>query len=360
MTDYVKATREAAIKHGLDPNIFQRQIKQESNFDPKANSGSALGIAQFTPETAKGLGINPQDPIQSLNGAAGLMARYVKQYGNYEDALTAYNAGPGRVGKPLYAETQHYIKTILGSSGSSAAGRTKLVTQRAATAGPTTTTTVTPGTMPTTTDTVDTAGYQDAQKKVLLARLLQKQGQTSANNALFATGVLDPSATPQIADYTTQTTTPGTVASSVVRTTGTPQLKAGPGARAGSVGDKLAAVIGRASTLDNRRLPYKYGGGHGAGRVDPKTTGPIDCSAAVSAVLGIDTRVSGELAKWGKPGRGKDITVYANGGHTLVEINGHFFGTSASNPKGGAGWIPRSQISADYLKGFTARHPAGQ
>lgn len=216
MTDYVKATREAAIKHGLDPNIFQRQIKQESNFDPKANSGSALGIAQFTPETAKGLGINPQDPIQSLNGAAGLMARYVKQYGNYEDALTAYNAGPGRVGKPLYAETQHYIKTILGSSGKRATGTTKLVTQRAAT----------PGTPPTTTTSPDTASFEDAQRKVLLARLLQKTGQNSQNNALFATGLLDPSANPQQSDYMTTTTTPGTpgtVADSVVRTTGKTQ-----------------------------------------------------------------------------------------------------------------------------------------
>ena len=32
----------------------------------------------------------------------------------------------------------------------------------------------------------------------------------------------------------------------------------------------------------------------------------------------------------------------------------HFFGTSASNPGGGAGWIPQDQISPAYLRGFTA------
>lgn len=115
----------------------------------------------------------------------------------------------------------------------------------------------------------------------------------------------------------------------------------------------------RAGALNAQRLPYKWGGGHG-GRVNPNKAQPLDCSGAVSAVLGINPRVSGELAKWGKPGRGKRVTVYANGHHTLLEIDGHFFGTSASNPGGGAGWIPRAQISNQYLKGFTARHPPGE
>jgi hypothetical protein len=39
-----------------------------------------------------------------------------------------------------------------------------------------------------------------------------------------------------------------------------------------------------------------------------------------------------------------------------MKINGHFFGTSAANPQGGAGWIPQEHVSPEYLKGFTARH----
>ncbi len=114
----------------------------------------------------------------------------------------------------------------------------------------------------------------------------------------------------------------------------------------------------RADAIDAKRLPYQWGGGHGA-KVDPYNAQPLDCSGAVSAVLGIDPRVSGDLASWGKPGRGKRVTIYANGHHTLLEIDGHFFGTSASNPGGGAGWIPREKIGAQYLKGFVARHPPG-
>jgi len=129
--------------------------------------------------------------------------------------------------------------------------------------------------------------------------------------------------------------------------------------QAGQLASALDRVVQRANTIDAKHMPYLWGGGHAGGKVNPRKTGPLDCSGAVSAVLGINTRVSGELASWGRPGRGKHVTIYANPTHTLMEINGHFFGTSGTNKGGGAGWIPRSAISADYLKNFTARHPAG-
>lgn len=115
----------------------------------------------------------------------------------------------------------------------------------------------------------------------------------------------------------------------------------------------------RAEAIDKQRLPYKWGGGH-AGKVNPNKTQPLDCSGAVSAVLGINPRVSGDLMSFGKPGKGKHVTIYANGHHTLLEVDGHFWGTSASNPGGGAGWIKRELISPQYLKGFTVRHPPGE
>lgn len=118
--------------------------------------------------------------------------------------------------------------------------------------------------------------------------------------------------------------------------------------------------VSRANALDAKHLPYKYGGGHGQKRVDPySNTKPIDCSATVSSILGVDVRVSGAFEKFGKPGRSTDpkaTNIYANGKHVFMEINGHFFGTSGSNPGGGAGWIKRSAISPEYLKGFTVRH----
>jgi hypothetical protein len=123
----------------------------------------------------------------------------------------------------------------------------------------------------------------------------------------------------------------------------------------------VSEAAARANEINAKHLPYLWGGGHG-GRVNAKTTGPLDCSGAVSAVLGIDPRVSSQFEHFGSAGRapgGKGITIYANKTHVLMEINGHFFGTSHANPGGGAGWIPRSQISGSYLQNFTARHLAG-
>lgn len=126
-----------------------------------------------------------------------------------------------------------------------------------------------------------------------------------------------------------------------------------------------AASVGsatqRANAIDAQRLPYKWGGGHG-GQTPIDQAVPLDCSGAVSKVLGIDPRVSGDFGKWGSPGDGgsKGVTVYSNGHHVLMKINGHFFGTSATNPKGGAGWIPQDAISPQYLQGFTVRHSSKQ
>jgi hypothetical protein len=112
--------REAALSAGLDPDIFERQIMAESQFDPNATSpAGARGIAQLTPATARAWGVDPSDPVASLQAAAQHMAGYLKQYGNYPLALAAFNAGPGAVdrygGVPPFAETRSYISKILGS-----------------------------------------------------------------------------------------------------------------------------------------------------------------------------------------------------------------------------------------------------
>jgi hypothetical protein len=141
-------------------------------------------------------------------------------------------------------------------------------------------------------------------------------------------------------------------------TPGTAGADAGASAAGGGGGGDLAAVAAqRASAIDKQRLPYSWGGGHG-GKTSIHDPVPLDCSGAVSKVLGIDPRVSGQFGKWGSPGDGggKGVTVYSNGHHVLMKINGHFFGTSGTNPGGGAGWIPQQAISPGYLKGFTARH----
>ncbi len=125
---YVAIAQQDAINAGISPDYFTRQINQESGFNPNAYSpGGAEGIAQFEPGTAAGLGINPWDPVASLNAAAHLMASYNKNYGgNYAMALAAYNGGSGTVQYAINAcgasnwlnclpgETRNYIRTIMG------------------------------------------------------------------------------------------------------------------------------------------------------------------------------------------------------------------------------------------------------
>lgn len=123
---YVQMAWNDAQSAGIRPDVFVKQINAESGFDPNAVSpAGALGIAQFIPATAASLGINPRDPIQSLSGAARLMASSLTQYnGDYAKALAAYNAGPDALAfavktygvnwlayMPL--ETRNYVKKIL-------------------------------------------------------------------------------------------------------------------------------------------------------------------------------------------------------------------------------------------------------
>ncbi len=102
------------------------------------------------------------------------------------------------------------------------------------------------------------------------------------------------------------------------------------------------------------RTPYKWGGGHGR-FVD---TG-YDCSGSVSFALyaaGLieGPRASGGLMSWGKPGKGKWVTIYANAGHVFMEVAGIRFDTSGARESGS-----RWQNDLRGHEGFVARHPPG-
>lgn len=123
---YQDMARREASAAGIPPDLFVNQINQESGFNPNAHGGSGeIGIAQFMPETAKGLGIDPADPHQALHAAAQLMARYYQANGkDYAKALAGYNCGGGclshalKVGGEQWGchipqSTQRYIWLIM-------------------------------------------------------------------------------------------------------------------------------------------------------------------------------------------------------------------------------------------------------
>ena len=118
---YEAVARAVAARYELDPDVFVRQITQESHWDPTAVSrAGALGIAQFMPSTAAWLGVDPLDPIAALEAAAKLDRDNLDAFdGDYAKMLAAYNAGRGSVvrygGVPPFPETQNYVNLILGT-----------------------------------------------------------------------------------------------------------------------------------------------------------------------------------------------------------------------------------------------------
>ena len=102
------------------------------------------------------------------------------------------------------------------------------------------------------------------------------------------------------------------------------------------------------------KLPYKWGGGHGAWR----DTG-YDCSGSVSFALagaGLmrSPLASGPFMKWGEAGPGEWITIYANPGHMFMIVAGLRFDTSGQG-RAGTRWQEASRGTG----GFAVRHFPG-
>jgi hypothetical protein len=194
-----------------------------------------------------------------------------------------------------------------------------------------------------TTHSFDQTGYDKARG---LAVLGQRLARHNPNSALLRRGVVG-----------TQAPDPSEFEHTQLETLTGPKLAQGIAARGYSPesASLIQTVTDRINKVSAQKLPYAWGGGHGAKPQTPGDGVAVDCSGFVSSVLGINPRVSGAMGSVGKPGKGR-VNIYYNGEHTLMEVNGHFAGTSATNPGGGAGWIPRSAISPEYLKRFQVRH----
>ncbi len=118
-----KVIESAAKANGLDPALFAGLLDHESmGFNPdviagrRLSSAGAVGVAQIMPQYHPG--VDPKDPVASIQYAAKYLKQLREQFGSLNKAIYAYNAGPGNVeryGGPIPGdrESQEYLKNVL-------------------------------------------------------------------------------------------------------------------------------------------------------------------------------------------------------------------------------------------------------
>jgi hypothetical protein len=117
-------------------------------------------------------------------------------------------------------------------------------------------------------------------------------------------------------------------------------------------GGRLQLIIHYANRI--AEADYRYGGGHRTFN----DTG-YDCSGSISYALHGAGLLASSLdstgfMSYGRPGRGRHVTIYANRGHAFMVVDGRRYDTSAMGETGSRWtWTKRSG------SGFVARHPAG-
>ena len=106
-----------ANQFGVPPSIALAVAQKESGFNQAAvGSSGEIGVMQLMPATAAGLGVDPSDLTQNVTGGVSLLASLYQQYGNWTQALEAYNAGPTAVNQgTVPSSSVSYASSILGS-----------------------------------------------------------------------------------------------------------------------------------------------------------------------------------------------------------------------------------------------------
>ena len=87
-----------ARRQGLDERFVLPMVMAESGFNPKAVSKKgAIGVMQLMPNTAKMLGVDPNDVDQNIQGGVRFIKQLIEKEhigNNPNKILMAYNAGP--------------------------------------------------------------------------------------------------------------------------------------------------------------------------------------------------------------------------------------------------------------------------
>lgn len=111
--------RAATAHPPVTPSLLAGLVQEESGGNPNAVSRTgAQGLTQLEPATAAGLSVtSPFDPLQNLLGGAHYLQMQYKTFGNWTDALIAYNGGPAAVANPTSGERAYAANVLALARG---------------------------------------------------------------------------------------------------------------------------------------------------------------------------------------------------------------------------------------------------
>lgn len=123
--DIARLVRKVAAHYKVDARLALAIALAESNLNANAVSPkNAQGVMQLIPATQVRFGVTrPFDAEQNIKGAMAYLSWLDKRFaGDWHLVAAAYNAGEGSVdrhgGVPPYAETQQYVRRVMGFAGS--------------------------------------------------------------------------------------------------------------------------------------------------------------------------------------------------------------------------------------------------
>jgi hypothetical protein len=118
---YHRMVVNASNRYGVSVGLIHAVIQKESSYNPSARSKRrARGLMQVTPATARFVGIKNSkrlyDPQTNIYAGTAYLKYLLANHATVDEALAAYNSGPGNVrkykGVPPFVETKRYVRDV--------------------------------------------------------------------------------------------------------------------------------------------------------------------------------------------------------------------------------------------------------
>lgn len=173
---------QAGAQFHIPPAVLAGIASVETNLGQNKNTSAtgARGVMQFEPGTAKGLGVNVNDPRSEIFGAAKLLNQYGYQ-SNPTRAIGAYNGGPGNPQMGYARQVLSEANRLHGQLTGSSSGLPSLSLGGGGAAGSTT--------RSVTSQVFDAKAFAAAQAKATAGNFIAKNDAYDAKSDPYATGL---------------------------------------------------------------------------------------------------------------------------------------------------------------------------